>query len=85
MMTDTVKEILLKKMDEFILEFGVMADGEFMIGYGTASHFADAVEIIWNSMGYSAGLEAGIIPMIELDWTKNKESEEKDFMDSEEV
>ena len=66
MMTEQVKEILVGKMDEFIREVGITTDGEFMIGDGTANHFADAVELIWNAMGYSAKLEAGVIPVIEL-------------------
>jgi hypothetical protein len=83
MMTDTVKEILVKKMDEFILEVGVMADGDFMIGDATSVHFADAVELMWNAMGYSAKLEAGVIPMIELsEEDEDVEDEEKNFMDS---
>ena len=59
MMTDTVKDILLKHLDSFLEEVGVLADmGEFVVGDATASHMADAVEVVWNAMGYSAKLES---------------------------
>lgn len=59
MMTDTVKDILLKHLDSFLEEVGVLADmGEFVVGDATSSHMADAVEVVWNSMGYSAKLES---------------------------
>ena len=65
-MSNEVKEILVKKIDEFLEEIGIMADGEFMIGSGTSCHMADAVETVWNAMGYSAGLETGTIPVVEI-------------------
>jgi len=58
MMTDTVKEILLTHIDSFLKEVGILADmGQFVVGDATASHMADAVELVWNAMGYSANLE----------------------------
>jgi hypothetical protein len=61
MMTDQVKNILLNHLDSFLEEVGVLADmGEFPVGVATSSHMADAVEIVWNSMGYSAKLQAEI-------------------------
>lgn len=59
MMTDTVKNILLNHLDSFLEKVGVIADGgEFVVGEATSSHMADAVEVVWNSMGYSAKLES---------------------------
>lgn len=59
MMTDQVKDILLNHLDSFLKEVGVIADGgEFVVGDATSSHMADAVEVVWNSMSYSAKLES---------------------------
>jgi len=59
MMTDQVKNILLNHLDSFLEEVGVLADmGEFVVGDATSSHMADAVEVVWNSMGYSSKLES---------------------------
>lgn len=59
MMTEQVQNILLKHLDAFLEEVKVIADGgEFVVGDATASHMADAVEVVWNSMGYSAKLES---------------------------
>lgn len=60
MMTDSVKNLLLQKLDEFVREVEFMSDGEFPMGDATSAHFADAVEVVWNSMGYSAKLEASL-------------------------
>lgn len=61
MMSDAVKNLLLDKLDEFVKEVEFMSDGEFVMGEATSAHFADAVELVWNSMGYSAKLEAGLV------------------------
>jgi hypothetical protein len=59
MMTDQVKNILLNHLDSFLEEVGVIADmGEFVVGEATSAHMADAVEVVWNSMNYSARLES---------------------------
>jgi hypothetical protein len=61
MMTDQVKNILLNHLDSFLEEVGVLADmGEFPVGDATSSYMADAVEVVWNAMGYSAKLQAEI-------------------------
>lgn len=60
MMTDDVKNLLLEKLDEWMEEVKDFADGEFVIGEATTSHMADAVELVWNSMGYSAKLQADL-------------------------
>jgi len=57
-MIQSVKDILIIKMDEFLKEVDTLSDGEFIVGKDTSLYFADAVEVIWNSMGYSAELEA---------------------------
>lgn len=56
-----VKEILIKKLDEFLDEVHSLADGEFAIGNKTSYFFANAIEIIWNAMAYSAKLEAQLL------------------------
>jgi hypothetical protein len=58
MMTNQVKDILLKHMDAFLEEVGVLADfGEFVVSDATSSHMADAVEVVWNAMGYASTLQ----------------------------
>lgn len=59
-MSNEVKNLLLEKLDEFMSEIGAMTDGEFVIGDATTSHMTDAVEVVWNSMGYSAKLETSL-------------------------
>jgi len=59
MMTNQVKNILLKHLDLFLEEVGVLADlGEFVVSDATSSHMCDAVEVVWNAMGYASELQA---------------------------
>lgn len=61
-MDSYVKELLLKKMDEFVkqVEDEFLADGQFVVGDATSAHFADMVEMGWDAMAYSAKLEADL-------------------------